>query len=123
MRAVCKRGKRFPINELLKETNWLSVRQLAFFHSVVQAWKVVNTRQPVYLHSKLVGIRPRYVDGFVATGSLVRGRRPRLQLIESSWRWRSASQWDQLPTDIRGITQLTNFKFKLKEWVKNNVSR
>ena len=123
MRAVCKRGKRFPINELLKETNWLSVRQLAFFHTVVQAWKVVNTRQPVYLHSKLVGIRPRYVDGFVATGSLVRGRRPRLQLIESSWRWRSASQWDQLPTDIRGITQLTNFKFKLKEWVKNNVSR
>ena len=122
MRAVCKRGKRFPVTELLKETNWMSVRQLAFFHSVVQAWKVVNTRQPVYLHNKLVGNRPRYTDGFVAAGSLVRGRRPRLQLIETSWRWRSASQWDQLPRDIREIQQLSNFKSKTKEWVKTNLS-
>ena len=26
MRAVCKRGKRHPIKDMLKETNWLSVR-------------------------------------------------------------------------------------------------
>ena len=56
MRAVCKQGLRYPISELLKETNWLSVMQLVFFHFVMQVWKVINTKQPVYLHSRLVEV-------------------------------------------------------------------
>ena len=122
MRAVCKQGIRYPITEMLKQTNWLSVKQLVFFHSVMQVWKVVNTRQPVYLHTRLVGgTRPRYADRLAAAGSLVRGRRPRLQLTESSWRWRSAGQWDKVPRDIREISSELTFKRKLKTWVKTLV--
>ena len=122
MRAVCKRGRRYPIVKLLEETNWLNVRQLVFYHSVMQAWKVLNTRQPSYLHNRLVGNRPRYADRLAAAGSLVQGRRPRLQLIESSWRWRTAQYWDKIPRDIRETRQVNVFKTKLKEWVKGNVS-
>ena len=122
MRAVCKRGRHYPIVKLLEETNWLNVRQLVFYHSVMQAWKVINTRQPSYLHNRLVGNRPRYADRLAAAGSLVRGRRPRLQLIESSWRWRTAQYWDKLPRDIREIRQVNVFKTQLKEWIKGNVS-
>ena len=121
MRAVCKRRISYPVKDLLKETNWLSVRQLIFFHSTMQAWKIINFRYPVYLHSKLVGNRPRYADRLAAAGSLVRGRRPRLQLIESSWRWRAAQYWDQLPRNIREIKENKVFKNQLKEWVKSNI--
>ena len=121
MRAVCKRGRRHPIRDLLKETNWLSVRQLVFYHSVIQAWKVINTRHPVYLHSRLVGNRPRYADRLAAAGSLIRGRRPRLELIESSWRWRVAKYWEELPRSIREIENGYQFKTKLKLWIKDNV--
>ena len=121
MRAVCKRRLSYPVKDLLKETNWLSVRQLIFFHSTMQAWKIINFRYPVYLHSKLVGNRPRYADRLAAAGSLVRGRRPRLHLIESSWRWRVAQYWDQLPRNIREIKENKVFKNRLKEWVKSNI--
>ena len=121
MRAVCKRGRRHPIRDLLKETNWLSVRQLVFYHSVIQAWKVINTRHPVYLHSRLVGTRPRYADRLAAAGSLIRGRRPRLELIESSWRWRVAKYWEDIPRSIRETENKDQFKTNLKLWIRENV--
>ena len=45
MRAECKKGKRYPIKQM-KELNCLSVRQLEFFHSVMQVKKVLDTKQP-----------------------------------------------------------------------------
>ena len=122
MRAVCKRGCRHPIRELLRETNWLSVRQLVFYHTVIQGWKVIKTRQPVYLHRILVGNRPRYADRLAAAGSLVHGKRPRLELIESSWRWRCAQYWERLPRDIREMENEFQFKTNLKSWIKLNVN-
>ena len=120
MRAVCKRGRRHPIRDLLKETNWLSVRQLVLYHSVIQVWKVINNRHPVYLHSRLVGNRPRYADRLAAAGSLIRGRRPRLDLIESSWGWRVAQYWEEHPRSIREIDNGYQYKTNLKLRILNS---
>ena len=106
---------------MLKETGWLSVRQCVFYHSVLLAWKVVHTRCPVYLNSKLVGNRPLYATRLAAAGSLVHGPRPRLDLIGSSLRWRSAENWDLVPRTICQIVECSKFKQQLKEWVKLNV--
>ena len=46
LRAVCKRGKRYPIKEMLKETNWLNVHQLSVFHTLMQAKKILVQKQP-----------------------------------------------------------------------------
>ena len=94
---------------------------LLFLHSVIQAWKVINTKHPVYLHSRLVGNRPRYADRLAAAGSLIRGRRPRLELIESSWRWRVAKYWEEIPRSIREMENENQFKTNLKLWIRENV--
>ena len=75
----------------------------------------------MYLHSKLVGGRPLYATRLAAAGSLVHGRRPRLDLIKSSWRWRSAENWDLVPRTICEIVEYSKFKKQLKVWVKLNV--
>ena len=105
MRAVYKREEGIQFETCLRRLihNWLSVQQLVFYHSVIQAWMVINTRHPVYLHSRLVGNWPRYADRLAAAGSLIRGRRPRIDLIESSWRWRVAQYWEELPRSIKEI--------------------
>ena len=123
MRAVCKRGKRHPIKDMLKETNWLSVRQLSVFHTLMQAKKILVQKQPSYLYDRLVGgNRMRYARRIVPGREIVLGRKPRLSLIESSWRWRAAKQWAGLPREVKGITKLSTFKSKLKVWVKENVT-
>ena len=63
----------------------------------------------------------RYAKRIVPGREIVTGRKPRLSLIESSWRWRAAKQWAGLPRKVKGITKLYTFKSKLKVWVKQNV--
>ena len=122
MRAVCKRGKRYPIKKMLKELNWLSVRQLAVFHSVMQVKKILDAKQPAYLYDRLVGgNRLRYARRLVPGGELRVGGKPRLSLIESSWRWRAAQHWTELPRSLKATAKLSAFRANLRIWVKENV--
>ena len=52
-RFVAKKGKFTPVADLLRQCGWLSVRQLVFYHSVVQIYKTILTTYPKYIHSKL----------------------------------------------------------------------
>ena len=63
----------------------------------------------------------RYDRRIVPGREIVIGRKPRLSLIVSSWRWRSAKQWAGLPREVKGITQLSTFESKLEVRVKQNV--
>ena len=52
-RVVSKRDKYTPIVELLCQCGWLSVRQLVFYHSVMQIYKTKQTSYPKYISDKL----------------------------------------------------------------------
>ena len=45
-RVVTRRDKYTPVRELLKQCGWLSVRQLAFYHSVMLIHKTTLTTNP-----------------------------------------------------------------------------
>ena len=53
MRVVCKVGKSVRVKDLQRMTNWLSARQAAQYHSLMEARRILSTKQPVYLYSKL----------------------------------------------------------------------
>ena len=52
-RVVTKCGKRTPVKEMLKQCGWLSVSQLGVYHSLVLLFKILQTKSPRYLYSKL----------------------------------------------------------------------
>ena len=52
-RQVTKRDKYTPIVELLCQCGWLSVKQLVFYHSVIQIYKTKQTSYPKYISDKL----------------------------------------------------------------------
>ena len=52
-RAVTKLSWYTPTRMLLKQCNWLSVRQLAHYHTVLTTHKLVLTETPKYLHEKV----------------------------------------------------------------------
>ena len=97
------------------------MRSLVEYHSLVQARKVLHSRQPAYLHEKLVGGRrsPFYATRLVAGGDLSQGQdmEPRLDLTKQSWRFRMMDSWAQVPVEIRTCDKLNTFKKELKKWL------
>ena len=52
-RTVTKLGRYTSTAELLKQTGWLSVRQMVFFYSVLLIHKIRNSDKPVYLAKRI----------------------------------------------------------------------
>ena len=77
-RAVCGSGCwRWSRTKLLNKTGWMSVRQLVFFHAVLQIHKTMKTGVPRSLYESLQGQYPYQIrnasNGLIRQNSSTRG--------------------------------------------------
>ena len=116
-RCITKLGWFTPVEILLKQCNWLSIRQLVFFHTAIQVYKVKMSQCPVYIHSKYTPSNTRSAS----QGTLLV---PAVQKSFSSKSFivRSASTWNQIPPSLRNLQNLNTFKSGLKKWTRENIS-
>ena len=123
-RCVARRGKYTPIEELLKQCGWLSVRQLVFFHSVVQIYKTIKTTYPKYINSKLCMEFP-YNTRLAQSDSVRMGDafKSKLDLTEKSFMNRATVSFNQLPQDLRKKKEIGAFKVELKKWILENYKQ
>jgi hypothetical protein len=121
-RMILGKGRRTRVTTLLKECNWLSVRQLTMLHSLVQLWKTARTGCPGHFKDR---IRGETVEGRarrnVTKGCLDSRSRSGKKLVRTSWRWRAVDQWNTLPESLRTQQSLAVFKRELKKWIAVNV--
>ena len=115
-RCVTKQSWFTPTKRLLLQCNWLSIKQLIFFHTALQVWRVKASKCPVYIESKLQLCKTRSS----AQGNLL------VPVVErssssKSFMVRSAVTWNQIPAEIRSCKSLETFKRNLKQWIKANV--
>ena len=114
-RAVCGFGSwGWSKRKLLDRVGWLSVRQLVFFHTVLQANKIINTGLPKEIYRSLSTKYP-YQTRSAASG-LIRQE----DMVKSSFKYRAMKFFNQVPVSVRTGSQAT-VKKKLKMWVKTNV--
>ena len=115
-RCVTRQSWFTPTRLLLLQCNWLSIKQLIFFHTALQVWRVRTSQAPVYIFSKLQLSRTRSA----AQGNLLV---PVVEkaLSSKSFMVRSADTWNMLPQSIRSIKTPATFKIKMKQWIKANV--
>ena len=57
-RAVTRMFWFTPTMHLSKECNWLSVKQLVFYHRVLMTFKIVQNKTPMYLYQKMNTTHP-----------------------------------------------------------------
>ena len=115
-RSVTKLSWYTPTRVLLLQCNWLSIKQLIFYHSVLQVWKVKTAGVPVYIKSRMQLSVTRSAE----EGTL------RVPVVDSalsskSFLVRSAVMWNSIPPSLRSIEKFETFKSKLKQWIKANV--
>ena len=115
-RCITKKSWYTPTRVLLQQCNWLSVKQLIFYHTVLQVWRVKTSQLPVYINSRYQSARTRS-----AVGGTLLVPDVEMSLSSKSFMVRSTVMWNTIPPSLRVIQNLETFKKNLKSWTKQNV--
>ena len=105
---------------LLNQCGWLSVHQLVVYHSVLQVYKVMQTKKPKSLHSMFKTEYSRNTRESLS-GQIKQEGHPNLDITSSSFRWRASKAYNQIPACIRNTDNLQNFKRQVKSWIKTTI--
>ena len=82
-------------NYLLEQLNWLSIYQLAWYHSLLLVWKVTIDKKPANNYDNLAHSKPNA---------------GRLKLPKRIWSVRASNTFLTLPLEIRNTMKLSEAK-------------
>ena len=108
-----------PTATLLKQCNWLSVRQLIMYHSMILLHKVLVNRKPGYIFEKLEHVDKTTMNS--DSHSLLDRRKFKTTTANRSFIPRAISEWNKLPAEMRAIESQLIFKRELRKHVMNNI--
>ena len=112
-----------PTDVLLKETNALSVNQLAAFHTTMTAFKAIKFEKPRYITEKLKLRTPQADQPFPHRQLNTIAVSCSLTISRSGFMYRAAKIWNRLPAAMRSEVSVPMFKVSLKKWILANVPR
>ena len=129
MRIVTRRkwevlGRRMTsTKELLRQCNYLSVRQMIYFYSVATVHKTMENKMPEYLHEVLCkalssGVKHRYPTSKAGTRLVAEAK---LTVANSSFRWRAATQYAALPDNLKTEQSMKSFLKGLRKHTIENL--
>ena len=108
--------------DLLNETNTISVHQMIAFSTLLMVFKVLKSGKPTYIARKLgitreAGMAMRGWDGLT-----VKVPNYYLDISRGGFIYRGAKLFNKLPRTLREEKRTEAFKTELKIWVRRNVS-
>ena len=92
--------------QLLDKLGWLSIYQLAIYHSVLLYWKVKNKQEPTRTIELL---------------HLSQNSNPRIELTGRIWSKVATTYFNKLDPNVQNLKKIGAFKRALKNWIKQNV--
>ena len=122
-RSITRLSIYTPTKMLLKTCQWISVRQLLVYHSLVMLQKTLKIKLPAYLDSRITLGGPfPYRTRHAANCTIRQIPGNKKDLYRQGWCWRSIEVYNTLPDHIRLEEKLPSFKTKLRSWVEENVA-
>ena len=109
-----------PTGVLLRKCNWLSVRQLIEYHSILTIHKIVMNQAPTYLYHKIHPEDTHNTRHPVKFGENFKGKTERTQM---SFCYRGVISYNKVPIKITREANVFTFKNKLKSWIEMNTPR
>ena len=116
-RAVCGVASwRWSRRELLDRVGWLSIKQLIFYHTVLQVHKTLHIQKPRSLFHTLSSAYPYRARS--ATNGQIRQDSSFSTL--TTFKYRGMQSYNSIPESIRQGSTST-VKAKLRKWIKSNI--
>ena len=100
--------------ETAEEGWWMFVRQLLFFHTVLQTFKTITTGLPKPLHASLPTDHP-YQTRNAAVGNIWFNE---TFIFNNTFKYRAMTWYNSMPSSGK----LASVKRKLKIWIEENVT-
>ena len=119
-RMVTKLSWYTPVEVLLTQCGWLSIRQLVAYHSLVQIYKTKQSKRPLNLYTKVSNQFPHNTRASDGNG-IKQDKIPTSKLGQLHFSSRAVQLWNKLPVSIRLAPSYSVFKSDLKKWVKSKV--
>ena len=121
-RWVVPGRKLVSTKELLKQCNWLSIRQLSFYTTVLTTHNTLVYQTPEVLYEKLT-CGQKQTTRATTNQEMERSYvdEAQLSLAATSWRWRGHQLHSKIPLKMQIEKNLKIFKLQLKSWVRENV--
>ena len=117
-RTVCGfQSRRWSRGRTLRRVGWMSVRQLVYFHTVLQAHKTITTGLPRPLHASLCTEHP-YRTRNATNGNI---RLAENISSTSTFKYRAMVNYNSVPGEVKRGS-MAAVKKKLKQWVLKNVA-
>ena len=107
--------------KLLKDLDWLNVRELIEFDTASLMYKIENDLAPTYM--KEMFVKTSDLHTYSTRSATSGGFHPphrKLNIGKASFSYRGAHVWNQLPVEIREAQSLENFKNSLKTSFKKD---
>ena len=93
-----------------------SVKQLVFYHTVLQAHKTITAKVPQPLYDSLSSDYPRFTRSASKGQIRLTGR----EISGATFKYRAMVNYNSVPMEIRtGSTKTV--KVKLKKWIQANI--
>ena len=116
-RAVCGVASlRWSRRKLLDGVGWLSIKQLIFYHTVLQVQKTLHTQKPRALFQALSSTYPYRTRS--ATAGQIR-QDPGFSTL-STFKYRAMQSYNCVPDSVRQGS-ISTVKTKLRKWIKCNI--
>ena len=111
-RLVVNKGWRTPRKELFAEVGWMTVKQLLVYHTALCTFRIRESKEPEYLHAFMS--RTNRLNRIIIPHT-------NLSLMRSSYCYRGALEWNNLPDALRSCQSMKKFKSLLKGWIYENI--
>ena len=111
---VTKSPPRSPRHPMFDRLEWLSVYQMVQYHTILAVYRVRLTGEPEYLARSLCNDNR---NGHIII------KNTRLSLLQKSFKFRGACNWNDLPESIRNLQTVGTFKRALRSWIRENTPR
>ena len=107
---------RWSRKKLLTRVGWLSVKQLVFYHTVLQVFKTLQSGVPRALYLAMSDQYPRN------TRNAARGQIRSSETFKSTstFKYRAMQWYNSVPSDVRTGSTFT-VKKKLKNWISSSI--
>ena len=119
-RLVTKGDWYTPVETLLRQCGWLSIKQLVIYHDLVLVFKIRSEGKPEYFYEKFTNEFGHCTR--LKSSSLIKleGKIPSA-LGEQNFTYNAVLQWNSLPPNLRQFSNLKKFKIALRSWIKTKV--
>ena len=117
-RVVTRKPWFTPTRLILKQCNWLAIKQLVQYHIILSTHKMLKSGKPRYFFEKFSSNHDHNTRTAVRFGENFSAKST---LASNSFCYKGAVFYNKLPQEVTEAGSIQVFKRRLKSWIQANV--